>query len=449
MGRPSVRPDIDFTTIFSGSPDTGERVGLELECGLVDPRTGRSAEYGGPDGASALIRTIIAEFDARPIHDAGYLMGARLPDGAEFSLELGGALEYASRPVTSLMDLVRDTRRDLQAVSELAGCISLAILPSGLLPFTPVHRIPWIPKPRVGIMRDYFRDLGPAAAEAEAVMGLSLSAQTTLDYLSEEDFREKLRLLVLVSPIAAAMFVNSPLENGEATGVMSRRMQMWRRVDPARCGVLDFAVQPDYSVGDLVDWAMRLPMIYRGRGGGHLRAPDRPFAELVAAGFDDGERPGADDWTSHLSQVWPHVRARRTLEVRASDGLNWPDFAAAPAFWAGLTYHPPARRAALALLDGVTSAELEEATGDIATHGLAARVGRRCVGELAGQLLGLAQDGLRARVEAKIEPPEVLDLLDPLTEVIRTGVTFAERCVEDWTGRLRGRPEALVREYQV
>jgi glutamate--cysteine ligase len=438
-------PVIDLASVFAGSPETGERIGLELECGLVDSRTGLSAPYAGPSGAGALLRAVIAEYGAAPVTDAGHLTGARLPGGAEFTLELGGALEYSSRPLASLAELVRETRRDLRAAADLAARFRLAVLPGGLLPFTPTDRIPWIPKPRIPVMREYFRELGPAAAEAEGVMGLSLSAQTHLDYLSEADFAEKFRLLVLAAPVASAMFVNSPLQHGEPTGFLSCRMRMWQRVDPARCGVLGFAVRPEPSVGDLIEWALRLPMIYRaGR-----RAPDRTFAELLRDGYGDGDWPGPADWLSHLSQTWPDVRVRQTLELRAADGPSWPDFAAAPAFWAGLAYHPPARRAALALLDGITAAELAAATGDVARRGLAARVGRRPVGELAAGLLDLARTGLRERVAAGWEPPEVVGYLDPLAEVVRTGVTFAERYLRDWTGPLRQRPDALVRAYQV
>lgn len=436
----------DLARVYVPSGNAEELVGLEMECGLVDPRTGRSVDY---DSAAAVVDAVVKELGGEPVTEAGWLVGGRLASGAHVSLELGCAIEYASTPFRSLAELVRVTRRDVAAIAEIARPLKVAVLPGGLLPFTPVTQIPWLPKPRVAIMRRYFGRLGAAGSCAEGVMGLSLSTQTTLDYLSEMDLVEKLTMLVKAAPIAAAMFVNSPLQDAAPAPALSRRMQMWRRVDPSRCGVLGVVTEPGFTPSRLVDWAAGLPMIYRGTPGGQLPAPDRSFAELIRYGFGDGTMPAYADWVSHLSQIWPHVRPRRTLELRAFDGLGWWAFAAAPAFWVGLTYHAPSRRDALALLDGITGAELDQATEDIAVRGLDAMVGHRPVGALAGNLLDLARQGLQARARQNLDPPDVVDLLDPLAEVVTSGVTHAERCLRDWCGPLHQSPAALVSAYRI
>ena len=46
-------------------------------------------------------------------------------------------------------------------------------------------------------------------------------------YLSEDDLVEKLRMLMPASTVVAGMFVNSPLEGGQLTGLLSRRTQWW------------------------------------------------------------------------------------------------------------------------------------------------------------------------------------------------------------------------------
>ena len=92
-------------------------------------------------------------------------------------------------------------------------------------------------------MRKYFSLLGEPGKYADEVMGLTLSTQTSLDYVSGQDFIEKMRLHVLAAPIVAALFVNSPIAEGDYFGGMSRRMQYWRKFDPRRCGVLSFALK--------------------------------------------------------------------------------------------------------------------------------------------------------------------------------------------------------------
>ena len=67
-------------------------------------------------------------------------------------------------------------------------------------------------------MRDYFSRLGESGMYADEVMGLTLSTQTSLDYLSHEDLVEKMRLHVLAAPIVAALFVNSKVEPKRSKG---------------------------------------------------------------------------------------------------------------------------------------------------------------------------------------------------------------------------------------
>ena len=83
-------------------------------------------------------------------------------------------------------------------------------------------------------------------------MGLTLSTQTSLDYVSAQDFIEKMRLHVLAAPIVAALFVNSPIAEGDYFGGMSRRMQYLRKFDPRRCGVLSFALNKNANVLDVL-----------------------------------------------------------------------------------------------------------------------------------------------------------------------------------------------------
>ena len=449
LQRSLTREQLADTFSASVGVGTAELVGIEVENGLVDQATGCSVPYGGEHGAQGLLDAVVREFNGNPLFDGAYAIGVALPNGARFTLETGGALEYASKPSASLVQAVHIARADLAQVAAVAERVGIALLSGGCLPFTPKRNIPWIPKPRVRAMLDYFERLGEPGEHAEAVMGLTLSTQTSLDYLSSQDFIEKMRLHVLAAPVVAALFVNSPIADGGYCGALSRRMQYWQKFDPRRCGLLGFALNENPSVVDLVDWAIRLPMIYRQVAGSHVAAPDRPFADLMDTGFGDGTWPTYADWELHLCQLWPHVRPRRTLELRASDGLPWPYFSAAPAIWVGLTYDKIARKEATTVLSEITPHQLERSIDDIAVKGLAASVGPYQVGDLAHELLRLARQGLDNRVAANIDPPEILSYLEPLEKVDETGETFADSCAMLWQGELGQSPEAYVKKFRV
>jgi glutamate--cysteine ligase len=433
-----------------------EKVGIEVENGLVDPVTGCSVPYEGQGGAKSLLEAIVKELSGVPEYvddDEKDIVGVKLPNRAYFTLETGGALEYSSYPSVGLAEAVRVTTTDLLRTATIAKKHGIALLSGACLPFTPRNRIPWIPKPRVQVMRDYFSRLGESGMYAEEVMALTLSTQTSLDYLSGQDFIEKMRMHVLAAPIIAALFVNSPIAEGGDSHVMSRRMQYWRKFDPRRCGILGFALNENAGVLNVIDWAIRQQMIYRQVGKAknvHTAAPDRPFVDLIDDGFGDGTWPTIEDFKLHLCQLWPHVRPRRgTLELRASDGLPWPYFSAAPAIWVGLTYDSEARRQATAYLSGLTRLELENAADNIAEKGLRSSIGIHQVKELTHELLRLARCGLQKRVDAGIDPQEVLSYLEPLEQVIASEETFADRCITSWEGELRQSPEAYVEKYRI
>ncbi|WP_432825123.1 glutamate-cysteine ligase family protein [Dactylosporangium sp. CA-092794] len=433
---------LDLRRIFTAPPGRSEAIGLEVEVGLIDLETRRNATY---PQALALLDGLVRADAAIPVLDGAYTVGAAVPGGGTFTLETGGALEYSSAALPTVAAAVADVRENLLDAAAVGARHGLALITGGIVPFAAAQDIAWNPKPRVRVMRDYFRELGPDGGHADEVMGLILSAQTTLDYVGDGDLMEKLRLLVRAAPVVAALFVNSPVAAGAETGVLSRRMQYWRRFDPRRCGVLSVALDAGAGVDDLVDWAARLPMIYRLVGGSHVAAPAIPFRRAMREGFGDGSYPTEADWELHLSQVWPHVRVRRTLETRLSDAPPWPWFGAGAALWAGLVYDPGARAAAGELLGGLTADELDLAAVDVAVKGLRATVGPYLVRDLARGLLRLARQGLSARIAAGLERPETLAQLDPLDEVCETARTFADRTLHTWQ---RG-PEAFVRTFRV
>ncbi len=444
----------ELASIFAGCGDRGEMIGLEVECGLVDPLTGKSVRPDDEFGGGALLAKVADEFGLESPPNEPHPLSVGLLDGGVLSLEMGGALEYSSAPGARLTDVVDETRATLSRVSVIADSLGIALLPGGLLPFTPMSDIPWIRKPRVRIMRSHFSRLGPPGSLADGVMGLALSTQTSLDYRSPDDLVEKLHLLVAASPVLAALFVNSPIEEGLPSGALSRRMQCWRRTDPLRCGFQGWALTSQAPALDIIERMLDLPMIYHREHDGHGAdgaggAGRRSFRDLIDVGFDDGRFPDLTDWRLHLSQVWPQVRVREFLEMRAFDCPPWESIAAAPAILTGLVYDRDSRTRARALLAGFTAQELDAAGEDVALRGLDAMLGEYRVNELARELLRLARRGLEARVAAGLDGPEILGYLTAVQEVADTGVTFADAVLARWTDDFDKRPDHYVDAYRV
>ncbi len=440
----------DLLAPYTVSGPRVEKVGIEVEIGTLDAATGRSLPYHGPQGIRALLEALLADGGGTPLLDGENPIGLEREDGLKLTLEHGGAIEYCSPPATDLVDLATTLERRLGWIAGIAERFGAALVPGGNLPFNTVDDLHWVPKPRGLMMRQFFADLGDPGSLGADVMGLGLATQATLDYLSTADMVAKARMMLAATPVAGALFANSPIAGGRVSGSLSRRMEFWFRSDPARCGPLPFALGETFAPEDVVDWLLTLPMIYHKNAAGHYeRAPNRPFSALLANGFDDGTFPILADWTSHQMQVWPDVRIRNTLEARVTDGPAFREIPAVPTFWTGLAYHPPSREAAWDLLRGASAEEYREAMRDAARQGLAASYRGQPVRELAAELLRLSREGIAARIAAGLDGPEALTYLDPLSEVVESGQTFAERVLKDWEVSLAKRPDRWVTAYRV
>ncbi|MER5629143.1 glutamate-cysteine ligase family protein [Streptomyces nitrosporeus] len=446
--RPRLRVP-DLPEAFLAPPGARERIGLEVEAGVLDETTGLAAPYGGPHGMAALLRQVLRERGGSPRWAGEVLTGVHLPDGTKLTLEHGGQLEYSSPPADDLVTLVAAMRRTMEDMAALAGQHGLAIVPGGNLPFDRVDTAPWVPTVRGGVMRTYFAGLGPEGEGAPHIMRLSTSTQTTLDHLSEDDLASKLRVQAAASPVVAALLVNSPLYAGRLDGVLSHRCRDWLRMDPRRVGSPRPALRTPLTAKALTDWALGLPMIYRHSPTGYRLAGPRTFADHLRDGFDDGTFAGWDDWLSHLDQIYTTVRVRRNLETRAPDGPPYPHIPALPALWTGLTYHAPSREAAWELLRHYTPEETEAAQRALPADGLATRLGGDTARDLAGRLLALARAGLEARVHAGLEQPEAPAYLDPLDEILDTDETFAEQTARHWRTTYRNDPARYVKAHRV
>ncbi|MFK3982869.1 glutamate-cysteine ligase family protein [Micromonospora sp. NPDC050397] len=438
-------PPLDLADLvgwFISPAKTQRLVGLEVECGLVRPQTGTSVSYDEPGGTRDLLHALLDTTDATPVLEGGALVGLALPDGATLTLEMAGAIEYSSPPSDDLTGCLALSRRCLTEVARTAEPLGLRLLTGGQLPFDRPEDISWTPKVRTAIMRRYFARLGDHGRLGDQVMGLTLSTQVSLDALDPVEYLDKFRVLVAVSPFLAALLANTPALDPGTAPVASRRMRYWRRIDPERCQDLTRRLYQAGSLAELTDVLAALPMIYRRAGDAYLPGPQRSFGKLLHGGFPDGVLPTIADWKTHLGQIWPSVRPRQTLETRLPDGQDWAGLGVLPALFVGLVEEEEIRRRVGDLVGDLPVETLDEITLDAAEEhpdGIPARV--REIGE---QLVGLACEGLLARVAKGVELPTILDALEPVREVLATGVTPATELAARWAKDWQERPDRYV-----
>ena len=71
-----------------------------------------------------------------------------------------------------------------------------------------------------------------------------------------------------------------------------------------------------------VDYALDVPMYFVYRDGRYIDAAGASFRDFMAGKLPQmpGELPTIDDWSDHLTTLFPEVRLKRFLEMRGADG---------------------------------------------------------------------------------------------------------------------------------
>ena len=400
------------------------RVGIEYETLAQVRGTTGPVPYAGPRGIEAVLRGF-SRFGYAPVEEGGRAIAAE-KGGLTISIEPGGQVELSGRPFRDVHEVAAEIDRHLEMGRAIAGDLGVEFLAAGYRPWGTPATAQWVPKARYAVMRPFLAARGRLA---EDMMSMTASAQASFDFGSERDAAEKLRLALAAQPALAALLANSPVVAGREAGWRSFRAEVWRHTDPARCGLLPFAFEPDFEEAAFrryTEWALDVPMVFLRREGRYLDTGGATFRTFLAQGLS-GHRPTLQDWEDHLSALFPEVRLKGVVEVRGADSVSPALVKAVAAFWKGILYNRESRDWAW---DRVRRLALEErlALGEAAgREGLAARLpDGRLLADLAGELLEAASLGLCRQGACGQRGEDERVWLAPLTEL-----AAARRCPAD------------------
>ncbi len=310
--------------------------GVELEYLLVDEATLSVAPYEGARGVSALLYRLISENGWAPVTEGSSLIGLSR-DSSHLSIEPGGAVEIATRPHTSLDGLLAETAELTAELSSAAHHLSRRLLCMGYHPTETKEDVALVPKRRYHLM---YPIMGRTGALGQEMMKLTASVQVTLDFSSEEDAMRKYALACRLVPICIALSANSPFRQGARLPYASFRSHIWTHTDPKRTGLPSGMPEHARSFTDYVAWALEAPVYFLERQGQLIPHPGSSFRHLLIGEGGLENTPSLGDWELHLSTLFPWVRLRSYLELRAFDMVPPPLQYAIIALVHGLFYHP-------------------------------------------------------------------------------------------------------------
>src|SRR5690606_1842211 len=128
----------------------------------------------------------------------------------------------------TLHEADEELREHVREVVSIAEELDVAFLGLGIQPFSTVDEIEQVPKKRYAIMAPYMPKGGTLGLR---MMKQTATVQTNLDYESEADAMQKMRVATGLGPILNALFANSPITDGKPNGYLSYRGHIWTDTD--------------------------------------------------------------------------------------------------------------------------------------------------------------------------------------------------------------------------
>ncbi|HHX04173.1 MAG TPA: hypothetical protein GX733_07795 [Tissierellia bacterium] len=257
------------------------------------------------------------------------------------SLEPGSQFELSLRPEKKLKNIAKEYKGFMRELLPRVHERDLKMYAIGYQPVSSLDEIQIITKQRYAWMYEHFAALGGIGHH---MMKATAATQISLDYSSEEDFSQKLRLAGLLSPYLSVLFDNSSLREGKPMDARLWRHRIWQGTDPDRVGDIPGSLEEGFTYQDVVDDVLAKTPILYSEGGVLAHAQGKLSRDLLL------DKVTREDWEHYLSMFFYDTRVKSYLEMRMIDSLPLPLLLSAVALLKGLMYSDKAREEATRLL---------------------------------------------------------------------------------------------------
>jgi glutamate--cysteine ligase len=444
---PLIESRDDLLSVFAGGEKSPERwrIGTEHEKFVYRMADHRAPSWEEPGGIRDLLSGL-TEYGWEPVLEEGKVIALTGLDGT-ISLEPAGQFELSGAPLENLHQTCSEAARHLDQCKAVGERLGLGFLGLGMWPDKARSDLPVMPKGRYAIMLNYMPRVGSLGLD---MMLRTCTIQVNLDYSSEADMVKKFRVGLALQPVATALFANSPLTEGKPNGYKSFRSHIWEDTDPNRTGMLPFVFEQGFGYERYCDYMLDVPMYFVYRDGKYIDVAGRSFRDFLDGRLAElpGEKPTITVWTDHLSSAFPEVRLKSFLEMRGADGGRWSRICGLPALWVGLLYDEQALDEAWELVRHWSIEEREQLRHDVPKLALEAMTpDDQPMREFAARVLDVSAGGLTRRARLNSAGDNEGGFLDPLRDVVATGMTPADRLLARYENEWGGDVSRIYEEF--
>lgn len=371
-----------ITDFIKDGKNTLQRIGLELEHFVCD----KDYNVISYEEISRCMEEICTALRGHLYREQEHILGI-LCENFTVTLEPGCQLEISVSPRENMED-IRNIYLEFKAVCDrIFARKGFHLLEKGVFPLLESgtqepEKLPLIPKERYHLMDAYFAGSGRLG---RCMMRATASTQVSIDFSSEEDALQKMRVLIRLAPIISLLAEN---KNGLGCGAQWKphliRNQIWQDVDPVRCGYFAHSMSSGYSFREYAEYVYRNPCILLQDGEKIVDLKNRSAADYCGM--------HRIDVIDHLlSMFFPMVRLKKYIEYRVADSMPIDAALGYSALIKTLMYHKPLLDKLDRQLSDIQTAEaVSRAENAVIADGYHARVYGRPIMEWLQELIHAA-----------------------------------------------------------
>ena len=395
-------------------------IGVENEKFLFSKKSNRRASYTEVKKVLSLLKS---KFNWKPIKEKNNLIGLS-HRGKSISLEPGNQIELAGDKLKSIHEVCFEGnlfQNQLKDVCEKVGLESIAI---GYDPYTKLNKAPNNPKARYKVMTKEMPKDGKLSLN---MMYQTAGTQINLDYLSENDFVKKFKLVASLTPLSIGIFANSPVKEKKLTRYLSYRSKVWQST--SRGGLPKIFLE-NLDFEKYADFILSKPLLFINKGKKVIAGKGQTFQDYMMGNIRDikNQKPKKKDLEVHLSTIFTELRLKKYIEIRSLDACEWDCHCAGPAFFTGLVYSNLDE--SLDIIKNWKTNDILNAYIEAPRKGLKTEINKKSIGYWGKVFLKLSKKGLINRNKTNKQKMNETIFLKNVENILKENKTKADLTIE-------------------
>ena len=252
----------------------------------------------------------------------------------QITTEPGLQCELSGAPLENVHQVCAESSNFLKEIQLASKGLDLNTVSIGFDPFNNLSEVPRSPKQRYNIMT---KEMPKGGSQSLEMMYRTCGIQINYDYTSENNFEKIFRLGNYLTPLAIALYSNSPFESEKPTGYLSYRNKVWQST--SRGGIMPIAFEK-INFEKYFDHIIEYPILFAIRDKKYIEPNGQTFKDFIFGNFDNlKEEANLEDFETHLATIFTEVRLKQYIEIRSLDACDWECLCDGPAFFTGLFYN--------------------------------------------------------------------------------------------------------------